>query len=257
MHASAQTSVPTGERWHPREAVAAHRDRVRRCAPAAVVVVAVVLGTVLAASVLRAAPAAAAASDEVRMLSLINQVRASVGAPPLTLDPAISAVARQWADTMAARGGISHNPAMGDQIGGWSRLAENVGYGPTLDWVHQALVESPRHYQNLSDPGYSLAGIGVASSGGYLYVAQNFVQPAGGGRPVMTEEPAAVADPEPAPPPAAARSTTPPPTARPDPPAPAPAPVVTAAPPAPPPAPSQFLFVLETLRALDEHNGRR
>ncbi|MDQ2825938.1 MAG: CAP domain-containing protein, partial [Actinomycetota bacterium] len=77
-------------------------------------------------------PASAATADEVRVLDLANQVRASVGAQPLAIDESISVIARRWAATVAAAGRISHNPEVGGVTSGSSALAENVVVGPSI-----------------------------------------------------------------------------------------------------------------------------
>jgi len=123
-----------------------------------------------------------ATSHEAGLLALTNEVRVSVGAPALSIDNALSSVARRWAQNMARKEAISHNPDLGTEIVGWSRLAENVGVGSSIDQVHAALLASPSHYGNLTDAGYSLVGIGVAADGGRLYVVEDFGKAAGGSR---------------------------------------------------------------------------
>ncbi|MCA1682902.1 MAG: CAP domain-containing protein, partial [Actinobacteria bacterium] len=139
------------------------------------------LGAIVSGTALSATSAGAATSEEMNLLALTNRARASVGAPALTLDAGISSVARSWAQNMAAQGGISHNPDLGSLLDGWLRLAENVGVGATIAQVHDALLASPSHYTNLSNPVYTLVGIGVVSSGGRVYVVENFESPAGSG----------------------------------------------------------------------------
>lgn len=197
------------------------------------------------------ARSASVGADEARFLSLTNQLRASVGAPALTMDAGMSDVARGWAQQMAANGGISHNPSRGTQITGWSVLGENVGMGSTVDIVHQALVNSPPHYENLTDAEFTLVGIGVAYGPNLVYVAEDFMAPAGSRAELArTSAP----DPEPAPiveespPPAPAPSRPAPTTTEP---APVPAPVAAPAPPAPPapePMPAQLRPVIDQLR---------
>ena len=156
---------------------------------------------------------ASSGSDEGRFLSLTNQLRGSLGLPGLSLDAGMSNVARGWAQQMAARGDIAHNPSRGSQIIGWSLLGENVGMGPSVDIVHQALVNSPPHYENLTNAEFSIVGIGVAYGPNPIYVAEDFIAPAGGGGG-GGGAPEAAPDPEPAPvieqapPPRPARSTT-------------------------------------------------
>lgn len=204
------------------------------------------LGAVVPGTVLSATAAGATTSEEASLLALTNQARASVGAPALTLDAGISSVARSWAQDMAAQGGISHNPDIGSLLDGWLRLAENVGVGATIAQVHEALLNSLSHYANLSNPVYSLVGIGVVSAGGRVYVVENFETPAGGGG---TTTP--VAEPDP-PTTAAPRATTTTPAPPPPPPVRATAaPVAAEAASRPSAATSTFPFVLGALRALD------
>lgn len=129
-----------------------------------------------AVTLLLMAPAAGAdtASDEARVLSLLNQTRASAGAPALGVDPSLSAAARAWSASMATAGTISHNPSLTTQIVGWSRLGENVGRASSVEGVHQALLNSPAHYQNMVDTGFNAVGIGVAHANGSFFVTQTF-----------------------------------------------------------------------------------
>lgn len=137
--------------------------------------VAVLGAMALAGGVFVAGPAHAASADETRLLTLANQLRASVGAPALTFDESLAGVARTWAATMAAAGTISHNPALATQVTGWRKLAENVGMGPSIDGIHQALVASHTHYVNLTDTAVTAVGIGVVSAGGTFYIVEDFV----------------------------------------------------------------------------------
>src|SRR4051812_46426701 len=60
-------------------------------------------------------------------LSRINALRASKGVQPLTLDPALSAFAQDWADHLAAVNVLSHNPQLAQVPGRWTKAGENVG----------------------------------------------------------------------------------------------------------------------------------
>ncbi|MEA2827362.1 MAG: hypothetical protein QOG43_1801 [Actinomycetota bacterium] len=138
----------------------------------------VAFGALLAVALLVVTPAARAdtASDEARVLTLLNQTRATAGVPALGIDSTLASVARVWATTMATAGTISHNPSLSTQIVGWSRLGENVGKASSVDAVHQALLNSPGHYANMIDGAFNAVGIGVASAGGYVYVVQDFAK---------------------------------------------------------------------------------
>lgn len=154
-------------------------------------IIAALAGVALAATMLVApGPARAATPEESRLVALANGVRASAGVPVLGRDESLSTVARRWATSMAAAGGISHNAALGTQVTGWSKIAENVGMGPDLDTIHRALVASPPHHANLVDPAVTLIGVGVVASGGTLFVVEVFMRPSGSA-PAVVPAPAA------------------------------------------------------------------
>lgn len=199
-------------------------------------------GMALVAGLVAAAPARAAGADESRLLTLANQLRASVGAPPLAVDESLSAIARTWAAAMAAAGTISHNSALTTQVTGWRKLAENVGMGPDIDTVHQALVASHSHYVNLTDTEVTVVGIGVVTAGQYVFVVEDFLLRTG----------AAPASPTTAPPPRpAATSTTTSTTVAAAPAPPPPAPAAAAS-----PEPSPWLaMALELTRSWERASG--
>jgi len=120
-------------------------------------------------------PAAAASADELRVLQLANQVRASVGARPLVFDEGLAATARRWAATVAAAGRISHNPDLPQVTSGPTAIAENVVVGTTIQMAHDALVASRSHYVNIVNPTVTQVGIGVTFAGGNYYIVQNFL----------------------------------------------------------------------------------
>ncbi|MDQ6927533.1 MAG: CAP domain-containing protein [Actinomycetota bacterium] len=193
---------------------------------------------------------ASAATDESRFFSLTNQLRASVGAPALTLDAGMSDVARAWSQQMAAAGNISHNPNRQTQITGWSVLGENVGMGSTLDILNQALVNSPPHHENLVDAEFTLVGIGVAYGPNMVYVTEDFMTPSGSSASQAAPDPVPTpaVDEAPAPAPRPARTTTTAPTTTA---APVPTPEVAPPPPpspAPDPVPTELMPVVKQLQ---------
>ncbi len=188
----------------------------------------------LIGAVLVPAPASAQnASDEARFITLVNEVRADNGLPPLVQNNELTQLSRGWAvaqrDGVCGEGNfICHaNPISEGVTQDWRKLGENVGTGPSLDPVMDAFIASPSHFRNIVDPDFTHIGVGVVWDGGRLYTTHRF----------MT-----LSAPAPAPTPTAAPTTTAAPaTTR----APAPtvAPTTTAAPatttaPAPAPAPT-------------------
>jgi hypothetical protein len=139
-----------------------------------------ILVVALTASLLEtgAAHAADPVADEATFLAKLNAVRASHGVRPLSSSGALVNMARAWSAKMAADGGISHNPALSAQApSNWARLGENVGYGPNVQSIHDALVASPGHFRNMVDGAFSEVGIGVVYSASRIYVTVDFMTP--------------------------------------------------------------------------------
>jgi hypothetical protein len=201
-----------------------------------------VLLALLGATSLVVVPTALAHAD-CDLVSSTNSLRAGKGLPPYATNGNLSAKAQSWAAHMAAAGGISHSSLSSGISEPWTRLGENVGSGPSVCAIHQALVNSPSHYANLTDPGFRYVGVGVVSSNGTLYVAEEFMQLAS--QPAPSTPAAAAGTPKPS---ARRTSAVPPP-----PPAPAPvaAPVAPPPPPPPPPPPVMLERAISRLHALD------
>lgn len=160
--------------------------------------VALVVG--LAAVVAAAAPATAAADAAAgsRFVSLANDARAVDGLPALGVRSDLQAVARRHAVRMADEGRVFHNPDLPDQVGGWQRLGENVGKGPTVDEIHEAFMSSASHRRNILDGGFTEIGVGVEVRDGVIWVAEVFREPLAGRTEPASDEPAPSEEPPPA-----------------------------------------------------------
>jgi hypothetical protein len=134
----------------------------------------------LAASLL-ALPVLPASADgfEDDFAARINGERTSRGLAALVHVQDLQDVARRHAQRMAAESRLYHNPNLSSEVRDWSRLSENVGYGPDVATVHGALMGSTGHRANILDSGVSQVGVGVAWNGGRLYVTQVFRMPTG------------------------------------------------------------------------------
>jgi hypothetical protein len=136
---------------------------------------------VVAATLAVFSPPAGAVNDpgaEGDFVARTNALRASKGLGGLSVNGTLAAKARNWAEHMAAVGGISHSNLTDGVPGDWKRLGENVGRGPSVDSIHNALVASPEHYANLTDPGFQSIGVGVVNANGTYYVAEVFMESA-------------------------------------------------------------------------------
>lgn len=102
--------------------------------------------------------------DEATFVSLINELRASQGLAPLSIDPELATTAGDWNEVLVNNGELSHAPDLADGITAkWSKLGENVGVasaGQTQE-LFDAFVASPSHYENLIDPEFTLIGVSV------------------------------------------------------------------------------------------------
>jgi hypothetical protein len=115
-------------------------------------------------------------SDETGFVARINSLRAAKGIPALEVDAGLTAKARAWAQTMADKGTIWHSSLTDGITANWRKLGENVGVGGSVEGLHTAFVNSPKHYDNLVDPSFRLIGIGVVRGADRLFVAQEFMQ---------------------------------------------------------------------------------
>lgn len=113
--------------------------------------------------------------DEAQFVSLINQLRASVGAGQLGVDSRLTSIARSWSANMVTTG-LHHNPNLASQApAGWTMLGENVGYGPSVSQLETAFQNSPHHYANMVQPAFTTVGVGVVIANGTLWVTEDFM----------------------------------------------------------------------------------
>ncbi|HVF19087.1 MAG TPA: CAP domain-containing protein [Mycobacteriales bacterium] len=130
------------------------------------------------------------------LLSLINGHRRSKGISPVTLDGALSDVARQHTAVMISKNLLHHNDslftrAMHQRLG-IKLFAENVGYGSGVADNHDGFLNSLHHRENMEGSAYTLVGLAVGrSSDGRIWVTENFGTPRIGGTAVAGPRPAA------------------------------------------------------------------
>ena len=133
------------------------------------------------AAVVAMPTAAFAGPNESDIFSAVNSARASAGLPGYAYAGDLAAAARGQAERMASSGELYHNPNLGSEVGGWSRIGENVAYAGDWRSAHQVLMNSPSHRAQILDSGYTQMGVGTAvAQDGTLWVAQVFRTPSGG-----------------------------------------------------------------------------
>ncbi|MDQ1599966.1 MAG: hypothetical protein QOD68_1440 [Actinomycetota bacterium] len=123
------------------------------------------------------APASATGPNTSSILSAVNSARSAAGRRPLSLRSDLSAVAYNWSQHMAATGTLAHNPSLTRQVSNWRWVGENVGYGPDVQTVHVAFMNSDGHRANILDTDYTQVGVGVVERGDRVWVAEVFRRP--------------------------------------------------------------------------------
>jgi uncharacterized protein YkwD len=123
------------------------------------------------------------AGAENQMLTLVNKARAENGLEPVTLDPTIRDVARNYSTTMFQQGFFAHVDPSGAtpfdrmRAGGvtFRAAGENLALAPTVQIAHDGLMNSPGHRANILNARYRRVGIGVTDGGmhGKMFT-QNF-----------------------------------------------------------------------------------
>lgn len=103
----------------------------------------------------------------------INNRRAAKGKNRLIRDKQLGYIARRHAQRNAAARSIAHDYNMGDEITRWYRLGQNTGGGRTCKSLSRSFWNSPTHRSNILGR-WRHVGVGVASSGGRIYVQQIF-----------------------------------------------------------------------------------
>ena len=111
-----------------------------------------------------------------QFLDLLNQARARANLGGLRWNGCIADAARAWSGTMS-RSGLHHNPnfagAIATSVPGWTAVGENIGVGGSVGAINQALLASPKHYENIIGP-FDQVGIGVVAAGGQIWVTFDF-----------------------------------------------------------------------------------
>lgn len=119
---------------------------------------------------------------ETSIFNLVNKERKSQGLPVLRLHVQIRRLARAHSADMYQKGYFAHRNREGkdpfDRMadGGvtFAFAGENLALAPTIDLVHQGLMNSPGHKKNILSPDFTDLGIGVYKGSYGLMVTQNF-----------------------------------------------------------------------------------
>lgn len=108
------------------------------------------------------------------LLADVNALRLLHGLSPLNIDPTLTSYAQNWSNQMAASQQLAHDPNINAELGGsYSNFGQNVAFATTITVIFNNLVNSPPHLAIMLT-NFNEIGIGVASSGEYLWVTEDF-----------------------------------------------------------------------------------
>ncbi|MBX3284791.1 MAG: CAP domain-containing protein [Acidimicrobiales bacterium] len=112
-------------------------------------------------------------------MDLVNSYRRANGAPAAAADAAAMAKAQAWSEHMAATGVMEHTGG-GTKldtrgVSGWCSYWENVGYGSSVEAVHNAFRNSPTHRSNMLSPAHRI-GTGVYKKGTRYWVTEIYLR---------------------------------------------------------------------------------
>lgn len=114
-------------------------------------------------------------ADGPAFLAALNALRAERGLVPLGGRADLDLLAQSWAAEMAAADDLRHSDLIYDVIAGaWTTAGENVGYGPSVAVIVDALEASPGHLDNMLNPDFTSVGIGVVWVDDVLWTAHLF-----------------------------------------------------------------------------------
>ena len=115
-------------------------------------------------------------AEQARVAELVNQTRARNGRSALRDNLQLNEKAQAWAERLAADNRLAHSDLPSGITYDWRALAENVGYGGSIEQVHEAYMNSPGHRANILDPRWNYMGTGVAWRGNRVFTVQVFMQ---------------------------------------------------------------------------------
>ena len=103
-------------------------------------------------------------AEERELRTYINGARDKRGARRLGMRGFLVRAARRHSRQMAGTGQLVHSTDLASYVGSrdWNILGENIGYGPSMDVLHDAFMDSPPHRKNELNRRYKKVGVGMA-----------------------------------------------------------------------------------------------
>lgn len=105
----------------------------------------------------------------------LNADRVEYGVPPVTYNNMLQNKADSVADQLAKTGVLEHSHLPDGITGCWRGLAENIGYGPSVQVIEDAYMNSPKHKTNIVNERYDYGAVAVVDTGKRVYTVQEFL----------------------------------------------------------------------------------
>ena len=128
---------------------------------------------------------ASLSAQELNAVNLLNSDRLRYALPPLTVDPALSRLARMKSEDMRDNQYFAHtSPTYGDvrsmlrQFGySYAAASENIAHHATVEKAQAAFLSSPGHRKNIMSSTYTKVGVGIAfDQKNHVYLTQIFAK---------------------------------------------------------------------------------
>lgn len=124
---------------------------------------------------------------EQELFALLNEEREKNGLPRLRWSSLLTQLARQHSQDMIAQKKLTHFSLKGESYVDrlvrenffFIQAGENVARSETFSsfWIHQSMMESQEHRENILHPKFDEVGLGVAEDGnGIYFITQDFLQ---------------------------------------------------------------------------------
>ncbi len=140
----------------------------------------VALGVSSCAPPASSTPGASAPGDVSAIVQAMNQDRAAAGLGSLGYNDQLAASGANWASSIAAGGSLVHQNLSAilaqPSYSGYHTIGENLLVGPdgmSAGAMESAWMNSPGHRANILG-AFSTVGVGIAHSGGRIWVAVEF-----------------------------------------------------------------------------------
>lgn len=115
------------------------------------------------------------------LLNLINKARSDHGLNPIELSEELNNLAQAHSDDMAQNNFFAHvnprNQTPEDRriaAGIKTAISENIAKDVSLEFGHYGLMRSASHRENILNPLWTRAGLGITENDGYLFITEEF-----------------------------------------------------------------------------------